>query len=304
MEVLAVVRKMLRISFYILQHEIIHNPANYFFLINGIIFLYFCMFDAGGRETVSGHECKDSPYDWTDNFGRDCQFYADDPETVRRWGESNVSIDERLCHDVLNNHEGNNACCVCGGGDESNSSQNPSLSLSTMPSTVPNLIGSDDHHNGTCRDIAAWKDSFTSYGCSWYARSLAENFPNDSLMAMYSANNVTSCYLYGEKGFIDGYSAINACCVCSDSQGSRGGVMIDQVIVEENRNISKRDVYPNDLCIDYPRWRALDYTCSDYRIANGTIGVTCEKFGFLTNDHGASANLACCKYYHTTTYLS
>ena len=70
------------------------------------------MFDAGGRETVSGHECKDSPYDWTDNFGRDCQFYADDPETVRRWGESNVSIDERLCHDVLNNHEGNNVVFV------------------------------------------------------------------------------------------------------------------------------------------------------------------------------------------------
>ena len=57
------VRKMLRFSFYILEHEIINNPAYYFFLINGIIFLYVCMFDAGGRETVSGHECKDSPYD-------------------------------------------------------------------------------------------------------------------------------------------------------------------------------------------------------------------------------------------------
>ena len=249
---------------------------------------FYFFHNLGGRNTSSGLQCHDVQ-NWADPFGRNCDFYATDRDSVERWALNNYS-----CFNVLDKPSGNDECCVCGGGFEGDEDNIPSGPPATTSSpTFPIAF-----HNENCADIRSWHDSFTAEGCPWYARALADIFPNDAEMIEATENNVTACDLFGDRGYNNGYSAVDACCVCSarpELNYKLGGVLLDKVFFAEVTDPPLRKYEPYDACIDSYNWEYFGIECSDMTRKNqGNPGYVCERYGEIPNGNGTTANQACC----------
>ena len=264
----------------------------------------------GGRNLTSPQQiCQDKPDNWTDPFGRNCEYYTSNHLAVNSWGLSSEEIDSRYCTDVLNSPSANDECCVCGGGNDGdgfNSNQTvvaiPNTTVTIFDESIVEIAKQytlDVEDIRSCLDVNIWQDAFTEEGCPWYEKNLTEIFPNDEAMRKYAEEGVGPCYFFGEKGFNNGYSATDACCICTmgpDLNNAQGGIKNTTVVVKsELTPLPLRPVEPYDACIDKPGWKFINYVCTDFRVENGTMGITCQRYGMLSGEDGISANEACCE---------
>jgi len=125
--------------------------------------------------------CEDSPVGWYDIFGRNCEWYGEDPTNCDVYGNQYKNFGKTA----------QSACCVCGsqkvggitGGDN------------TLKSPV-------SEESKSCWDQPNWYDS-TGDGCGWYE----------------IGNNCAS-YGSQFPSHLEGQTANEACCVCGGGLSS------------------------------------------------------------------------------------
>lgn len=136
----------------------------------------------------SGSTCIDNPIDWYDSGGEffDCIWYGSDASYCANWGDLFENF----------NATANQACCVCGGGDERPTS--PTTAPLSSPTMNPTLSPTSNMTNSECIDNpVGWYDSDgPNFNCTWYGL------------------NATFCADWGDMFENFNTTANKACCIC------------------------------------------------------------------------------------------
>lgn len=235
--------------------------------------------------------CVDQP-GWYDRFDYNCSYYASDPPKTNKW-----ALNQRMCLDSLDVPSGE-GCCVCNGGvimpQENFTNFADGVASTSPPTASPSTTFTKNRYDG-CKDNLAWKDTFTASGCSWYAKT----YESDPSLLPENGDDVdiarNRCKYYGDKGYNNGYSATDACCVCNTTEltGSlQGGININTVITKEIpiEDIPNRKVPPYDTCKDVETWVVANFTCEDLVENNGVYDFHCERYGLVPGSFGLTAN--------------
>ena len=268
--------------------------------------------------------CVDYPEGWHDSGGEsfDCNWYAKDESNCQLYGNS-------LEH---NGKTANEACCTCGGGRTSTSSESddseivnstsepseapsfrdilpssstPTIGESDEPSEAPSFLHTlppssvptgvpDGPCSPGCDDYPeGWHDSGgESFDCNWYAK-----FKNN-------------CQSYGNSFENDGKTANEACCTCGGGRISTCNESDDSEIVDSTSEPSEAPSYsktftpssnPTQLlsqskapeCSNSPDdW--YDSAGPQYDCNWYALSHNCKNYGHKYKNFGKTANQACC----------
>ena len=225
--------------------------------------------------------CYDVP-GWVDSQGDGCDWYAEG-ENCRVWG-TYIDFTNR-------NHTASTACCVCGGGENGNGYDIPSMSptVTASPSEffeVPIVtcsIGQVLAPSGACVD------------------PVCEDIPWVDSMGNECETYEGRCETQGDDFFSNGHTANSACCICG------GGVNKSNMLLQEasgkewfennKNNMILSASYPTiEKCVNFFNFTVVDlnYTCDDF-VESGKSGLSCSRYGhFQDVFSGERAIDSCC----------
>eukprot|EP00979_Chaetoceros_neogracilis_P017655 scaffold10260_cov266-Chaetoceros_neogracile.AAC.68 len=205
--------------------------------------------------------CTDSPSGWSDSTGPnfDCEYYA-------------VNNNCAKFGDMYENSgaTANQACCVCGGGEDASNS-----SPTSSPVAIP-LTSSPTSTPVSCTDSPpGWSDSTgPNFDCEYYA-----------------LNN--NCAKFGDMYENSGATANQACCVCGGGEdGSNSSPTSSPVAKPFTSGPTSTPVSCTDSPPGWSDSTGPNYDCEYYEYY--ALNNNCAKFGDMYENNGATANQACC----------
>jgi len=214
-----------------------------------------------GSEASTRVSCTNSPPGWSDSGGPnyDCAYYAANSNCAK-FGDMYENSGATA----------NQACCVCGGGEDASNS-----SPTSGPVAKP-LTSSPTSTPVSCTDSPpGWSDSTgPNYDCEYYA-----------------VNN--NCAKFGDMYENNGTTANQACCVCGGGEdGSNSSPTSSPVAKPLTSSPTSTPVSCTDSPPGWSDSTGPNYDCEYYEYY--ALNNNCAKFGDMYENNGATANQACC----------
>ena len=253
---------------------------------------YFNQTDSSTNMTYTAEACIDEP-GYANYLGHGCDWFSSDffalyYRFIEEMPDTCVDI---MVNAVVEFAKATDNCCVCGGGTYVQYAAPSAAPLPVAPIADPIITNSE-----SCVDVKAWTSWFNFGDCSWFTvtkEEHLEDYEYDWAAVKMADNTIvdmtgnTTCEVFGNYGWRDGYQPSQACCVCG------GGFDPGRIIYPE--------VDDSVTCLDVPGFSDLQgfgFTCDNFTsIVNDKdpfAEITCEEYGNVIGEYNLQPVQACC----------